>query len=368
MSTKTRVSILSVLMALVLIAMALGGMQLFGNGRVKPSEWLKKAETKTGQTDDSDDNKKPATSSKFDFSDNFDFIQKETTGPIALIVTPLAVTNSTVSKTITAVVSSSVESPKLDWTVEGYSSDDEPCDVSDKVTVASASDGALTATVTCHAAFTETIYVKATIRDVGAYGLCEIVFVGIPSEIKVKATTLSSSGSVYSVNAVGSFTMDFELDNVFHSVGDNFNDYSYTFVGFGSVYLSSYNKTSGKLEVSKYGEMLFGSFYSEVTLVGTKFGYPKEPFAVESFSTDSCRFTLTIRHSLPMHAVDSLGGSFGSGGFSSNSFYAFDSIAEAIGFRFTISEKTSGLSKTVTINIGDMLLSKVSLDSDSVEF
>lgn len=47
MKLKHQVAFLSVLMVLVLAALTLGGLQLFGHGKVQPSEWFKQAETES---------------------------------------------------------------------------------------------------------------------------------------------------------------------------------------------------------------------------------------------------------------------------------------------------------------------------------
>lgn len=44
-SMKRQIMFLSVLMAIVIMALTLVGLQLFGNGKAKPSEWFKKADT-----------------------------------------------------------------------------------------------------------------------------------------------------------------------------------------------------------------------------------------------------------------------------------------------------------------------------------
>ena len=43
-SVKKQVGFLSFLMVLVIAALTLGGLQLFGKGKVKPSAWFGKAE------------------------------------------------------------------------------------------------------------------------------------------------------------------------------------------------------------------------------------------------------------------------------------------------------------------------------------
>ena len=43
-SVKKQVGFLSFLMALVIAALTLGGLQLFGKGKVKPSSWFKQEE------------------------------------------------------------------------------------------------------------------------------------------------------------------------------------------------------------------------------------------------------------------------------------------------------------------------------------
>lgn len=44
-SIKEQLTFISILMVIIIAALTLGGLQLFGKGKVKPSEWFKKADT-----------------------------------------------------------------------------------------------------------------------------------------------------------------------------------------------------------------------------------------------------------------------------------------------------------------------------------
>ena len=79
MKTKQQISILSVLMVIVLVALTLGGLQLFGKGNVKPSEWFKSSDTQTEQSKDKNEDSTKDEDKEEDSSKNEDKDSSEDT-------------------------------------------------------------------------------------------------------------------------------------------------------------------------------------------------------------------------------------------------------------------------------------------------
>lgn len=161
--------------------------------------------------------------------------------------------NGTVSKTLTAtVLPADAPDKSVDWSIK-WASDAALKDktLSDYITITPASDGALTATVTCKKSFRGSVAIATvTTRSGGYTASCIIEYEGVPSSMTVADSphgTISVTGvgdvraikKVYGTDGTTKFAI--KLDNVFGDVGDSYyNQYVLSGVtSFGQVVLDT---------------------------------------------------------------------------------------------------------------------------------
>lgn len=124
-----------------------------------------------------------------------------------------------VSKVLTAEIQpSSALNKAVDWTI-AWKDGGESAAISEYLTISPASDGALTATLTCKKSFRgKEAVATVTTRDGGFTANCYISYAGEPSSLTVNG---GSAGECYLANS-SSFSV--ELTNVFGDVGEEFYD------------------------------------------------------------------------------------------------------------------------------------------------
>lgn len=165
--------------AFVLVFVMLAGviMQIFGKGKVKPSEWFKKSETENSATipdenggaviNESASNGVRLMSKKIAraaYAENGISPQAENAYTLTATVTPSAADNKAVEWSV------EWKNPSSPWATGKT--------VTDYVTVTPASDGALTATVACNAAFGEPINITVAARsNRAAKAVCQVDYV-----------------------------------------------------------------------------------------------------------------------------------------------------------------------------------------------
>ena len=157
-------------------------------------------------------------------------------------------TQQYVSQTVTATITpSTVVDKYVTWSVAW--ANDAPLkdkNISDYIKVTDDSQGNLTATVNCYKSFkgSKAILTCAT-RQGGKTGTVNIVYEGVPSSMVINApsgVTKYNLGkdSVDLLYVGNSYSLNLAMDNIFHSVGSNFNDFTVTVSGVGSVTCGSY--------------------------------------------------------------------------------------------------------------------------------
>lgn len=281
---------------------------------------------------------------------------KSEDGKVALAVRRMSAADSKVaypSYSLTATVSGSgISSPKIDWTIEKMS--DFSSLSTSPVTVTPTSDGASTATVTCKAAFSGGLNVVATLRDVGSFAKCSVVFEGIPSELNV-STSISKNGEYYEVSSKGSHVVTMNLDNVFHSVGSKYGNYTITATPHGSVNFTG--KTYNSL-VNAY--MPSGG--------STKNLSELDASRLMTFSMSGNKLTINVNGALSAYSyADTVDGG-GTGLGSQTTMYSYSSEKTKCYYEVKVTDSVSGLYTTFKVAWSGSLTSKVSVSQDKITF
>lgn len=153
-----------------------------------------------------------------------------------------------VSQTVTATINpSTVVDKYVTWSVAWAT--DAPLknsNISDYIKVTDESQGNLTATVNCYKSFKGSkAILTCTTRQGGKTGTVDIVYEGVPSSMVINApsgVTKYNLGkdSVDLLYAGKTYSLNLAMDNVFHDVGSNFNDFDVTVTGVGTVQWADY--------------------------------------------------------------------------------------------------------------------------------
>lgn len=177
--------------------------------------------------------------------------------------------DGSVSQTITAVITpADAPNKAVDWSIAWADGDSRASEnISDYITVTPASDGALTATVTCKKSFRGSVaYVKVVTREGKFEATSMITFDGIPSSLSVNASGLSTGSGVdgfqYMVSTNGA-SLAIDLTNVFGDVGESYyNNLTFTTSASGKITIQNYQQ-------SRVGASWTGS-ESQITLESIK--------------------------------------------------------------------------------------------------
>ena len=153
-----------------------------------------------------------------------------------------------VSQTVTATITpTTVVDKYVTWSVAW--ANDAPLkdkNISDYIKVTDDSQGNLTATVNCYKSFKGSkAILTCTTRQGGKTGTVNIVYEGVPSSMSITAPTGVTKynlgkDSVDLLYAGKTYSLNLAMDNVFHDVGSNFNDFDVTVKGVGTVQWADY--------------------------------------------------------------------------------------------------------------------------------
>lgn len=156
-----------------------------------------------------------------------------------------------VSQTVTATITpSTVVDKYVTWSVAW--ANEAPLkdkNISDYIKVTDDSQGNLTATVNCYKSFKGSkAILTCTTRQGGKTGTVNIVYEGVPSSMSITAPTGVTKynlgkDSVDLLYVGKSYSLNLAMDNIFHSVGSNYNDFTVTVTGVGSVTCGSYSQS-----------------------------------------------------------------------------------------------------------------------------
>lgn len=156
-----------------------------------------------------------------------------------------------VSQTVTATITpSTVVDKYVTWSIAWAS--DAPLkssNISDYIKITDESQGNLTATVNCYKAFKGSKAVlTCTTRQGNKTATIDVVYEGVPSSMKINSpsgvTKYNLGKNSVDLLYVGStYSLNLAMDNIFHSVGSNFNDFTVTVTGVGSVTCGTYSQS-----------------------------------------------------------------------------------------------------------------------------
>ena len=157
-----------------------------------------------------------------------------------------------VSQTVTATINpSTVVDKYVTWSVAWAT--DAPLknsNISEYIKVTDESQGNLTATVNCYKSFKGSkAILTCTTRQGGKTGTVDIVYEGVPSSMVISSpsgVTKYNLGkdSVDLLYVSKTYSLNIAMDNVFHDVGTNFNDFTITVTGIGSVTCGTYSQSA----------------------------------------------------------------------------------------------------------------------------
>lgn len=157
-----------------------------------------------------------------------------------------------VSQTVTATITpSTVVDKYVTWSVAWAT--DAPLknsNISEYIKVTDESQGNLTATVNCYKSFKGSkAILTCTTRQGGKTGTVDIVYEGVPSSMVINApsgvTKYNLGKDSVDLLYVGkTYSLNLAMDNIFHSVGSNFNDFTVTVSGVGSVTCGTYSQSA----------------------------------------------------------------------------------------------------------------------------
>ena len=156
-----------------------------------------------------------------------------------------------VSQTVTATITpSTVVDKYVTWSVAWENNAPlKDKNISDYIKVTDDSQGNLTATVSCYKSFKGSkAILTCTTRQGGKTGTVDIVYEGVPSSMVINAPTGVTKynlgkDSVDLLYVGKSYSLNLAMDNIFHSVGSNFNDFTVTVSGVGSVTCGTYSQS-----------------------------------------------------------------------------------------------------------------------------
>lgn len=201
-------AVVAVLLAIIMAASVVLGVG-FGVYGKNTDDWFK---PKQDANQEQQDPEQPGQPSEGE--------QVESTARVMLMSgATVAAEDGSVSKTLTATITpASAENKKVNWSVSW--ADDAALkdkNISEYITVTPASDGALTATVTCKKAFRGSMaIVKVVTRDGGYTATCTVAYEGKPTSMSI------NSGASGKANYLGSNSYTVALENVFGDLGESF--------------------------------------------------------------------------------------------------------------------------------------------------
>lgn len=250
------------------------------------------------------------------------------------------------------VLPATANNKAVDWSVAW--AETQSGNVSDYVTVTPSSDGSTSATLRCYQPFTGNIVVTVTTRESGYTAECIVTFVGIPTEINVSGPFAESADGYYYVGVGDTYTYSVDLNNLFGTVGVDYQDVNVTLGGYGSVVLGDYDYYSQSKTSKWYEDTLH-----TVTLESLK-----DKFMSVSYSNGSLNITTvkTIEsYYEKMNRID--------GGRTRNYENKFKEYAtDDAYFYIRIDQPDTGLSKLMKIKFDATVVTGVETNKTQIYF
>lgn len=272
---------------------------------------------------------------------------------LAMLSAAAASETGSVSKTLSATVLPATATNKaVDWTVE-WADNSNTATVTDYITVTPDSDGSTNATVTCHQAFTGNIVITVTTRQNGYSATCVVSFLGAPTDMSLSGEINPYGGNTYDMGIGMSYVFDINLSNPFGSVGSQFNNFSCTTAGVGSVtlgYMEHYNSSGNDV------------WYDTSDHIATLDSI-KDNFITASYTNGKLTIN-TIKSIESYYASVTRLDSGRTRGYNDK----FRSFVDDCYFKVIVTENTSGLSKEFNIRFDTSVVTSVSTNIVEMSF
>lgn len=364
-----KVSIILLIVAAIIITCGIG-TSWFTNGNM--STWFNSwGKGSTVEAEKDSDDEKDTSINQGSEMESFIFYPETNNNQIALFITPLAISaenKAAVSKEITAIVTSTIKAKQIDWTIESENKETSDKDLSEIITVKPTEDGAKTAIVSCYSAFEGTMIIKATLRGIGVYGTCKVVFVGVPSSLKIAETNLSDLGNdslhEFIIPSTGSFFINFELDNIYHSVGEKYVINSNSDITFGKVRICDYIYTATGLQKGAPYETSFIEWATGALTPKTFNNYSSSTLLASTFKNN--RYLFDFYHAPQFHCMDI---ELAKEAKPQNTLTGvLIEVLEYPSLNYTIYEPITGLKTNMKITFNEDLFARVTLSDEEIEF
>lgn len=269
--------------------------------------------------------------------------------PVTVSVTEKA---TTLTQTLTAtIIPMTAANKEVDWSV-AWADTANTRNVTDYLTVTPKSSGSTTATVACFKPFEGNIIITVTTRDSGFWAQCVVDYVGKPTDI-VLTTNLTPTSNGYHLAPTGNYSFNVGLTNPLGTVGEQFNNI--------------------EVDVSAVGSVILG-YREYYTATATEKWFDASDVTVE-LKTLTDKF-ISVSYNNGVLTVNTLGAIEDyyesmeriDGGRTRAYKNQFRSYVNDCYFTVTITEKTSGLSKTIKIHFDKTAVASISLDHDRMSF
>ena len=269
--------------------------------------------------------------------------------PVTVSVTEKA---TTLTQTLTAtIIPVTAANKEVDWSV-AWADTANTRNVTDYLTVTPKSSGSTTATVACFKPFEGNIIITVTTRDSGFWAQCVVDYVGKPTDI-VLTTNLTPTSNGYHLASTGNYSFNVGLTNPLGTVGEQFNDI--------------------EVDVSAVGSVILG-YREYYTASATEKWFDASDVTVE-LKTLTDKF-ISVSYNNGVLTVNTLGSIEDyyesmeriDGGRTRAYKNQFRSYVNDCYFTVTLTEKTSGLSKTIKIHFDKTAVASISLDHDRMSF
>lgn len=275
---------------------------------------------------------------------------------ISLVASPVTVSvtekATTLTQTLTAtIIPVTAANKEVDWSV-AWADSANTRNVTDYLTVTPKTGGSTTATVACFKPFEGNIIVTVTTRDSGFWAQCVVDYVGKPTDM-VFASNLTPTSNGYHVGPNGSYSFHVSLTTPLGAVGEQFNNVEVDVGAVGAVtlgyreyYTASaterwYDASDTIVELKTLTDKFISVTYANGILTVNTLG------AIEDYYES-------------MERLD--------GGRTRAYKNQFRHYVNDCYFTVTLTEKTSGLSKTIKIRLDETAVASISLDHDRMNF
>lgn len=275
--------------------------------------------------------------------------------------------SSYVSQSVTAtIVPSTVVDKYVTWSI-AWASDAalKNEDISNYVQIAEGSQGNLTCTLNCLKAFRGSkAILTCTTRQGGKTTAVNVVYEGVPSSMSINSPSGVGSynlgkDTVDLLYAGKTYSLNLAMDNIFHDVGSNYNDFTVTVSGVGTIQYADYviNPRGRGFNVTydNIPTMTLDSMKSKLVSAKVENGVLKIE-AKDSYFNYYESFTENTTYGSP-------------NGTYTNHYYA--SVKDSDGnnpyFLVTVSHKTLGFSAQYKFFIGEEV-SSVSTNTSTITF